>query len=288
MKKNYLTTDGFEGFLHDEVFAREGSCDRLPLSHWEFFDPYSLIFLLLLARHRQTQNASAMLRFGTTNPALPYLSQVGFFEQLQRIPAQTDTGEISRPAASSEILLKITPIEQRQDIHEALKHLMDSTSVILRDHLSYTPQDTSLFLGAFTEVAQNILDHSSDRGFAAAQVYTTKKGSRFAAIAVGDLGVGIRESLSQRYPKIMANDAIAIRKAFDPATSRFDHRGWGLTQVRSITEKYNGTLWVRSGRGMVKFHRLFSSYQTNFFPGTQISIYLESRPGKKIFYGGMP
>ena len=283
MKENYLTTESFERFLQDSVFAKEGSADPLPLSRWEFFDPYGLIFLLLLARHRQSNNANAAFHFGAANPALPYLSQVGFFEQLRRVPAQTDAGAISQPAPSSDVLLKITPIEQRQDIYEALKHLMNSTAVILRDHLSYTPQDISLFLGAFAEVAQNVLDHSGDKGFAAAQVYTTKKGSRFAAIAVGDLGVGIRESLSQRYPKVKANDVIAIRKAFDPATSRFDHRGWGLTQVRSITEKYNGTLWVRSGRGMVKFHRLFSSYQTNFFPGTQISIYLESRPAKKIF-----
>ncbi len=286
MKKNYLTTECFETFLQDAYFnGSEGANDSraLDLSGWEFFDPYSLIFLLLMSRYQPADKPRKALHFGAVNPALPYLGHVGFVEQLKRMATASDVSRNIAPSASREILLKITPIEQRQDITEALKHLIDSTATILRDHLSYTPQDSSLFLGAFAEVAQNILDHSGDRGFAAAQVYTTKKGKRFAAIAVGDLGVGIRTSLAQRYPKILTNDVIAIRKAFDPAASRFDNRGWGLTQVRSITEKYNGTLWVRSGRGLVKFHRLFSSFQTNFFPGTQISIYLESRNSKKSY-----
>lgn len=267
MKENYLTTEGFEEFLRDEVFLRGEKPSSLRLSRWEFFDPYSLIFLLLLARH-----SGAALEFGDQNPALPYLSQIGFFDIVAKSPGLKQPGN-----SANNILLKITPIEQRQDITEALKRLIDTTAIILREHLSYTPEDASLFLGAFTEVAQNILDHSGDKGLAAAQIYTTKKGGRFAVIAVGDLGVGIRSSLSQRYPNIMANDVIAIRKAFDPGASRLTNRGWGLTQVRSVTEKYNGRLWVRSGRGLVKFHRQFSSHQTGFFPGTQISIYLEAR-----------
>ncbi len=246
---------------------------EISLARWEFFDPYSLIFLLLIARQ-----SNIRLNFGKESPALPYLSDIGFFEQIKALRPETAISS-TESANAFNILLKITPIERSQDVTDALKRLIDSTSAILKDHLSYTPQDSSLFLGAFAEVAHNILDHSGDRGFAAAQIYTTKKGKRFAAIAVGDLGIGIRTSLSQRYPRELVNDVIAIRKAFDPAVSRLDNRGWGLTQVRSIAEKYNGTLWVRSGRGLVKFHRQFTSYQTHFFPGTQISIYLEERFG---------
>ncbi len=279
----YLTTSRFEDFLQQDYFERGNGKDGLRLNRWEFFDPYSLVFLLLMARRihaEQTPAARAAWDFGGANPALAYLSQVGFFEQLRDIDGdvQKAAGTAGpRGASSKDILLKITPIRQREHITDAIKRLMDTTAVILRDHLSYTPQDISLFLGAFTEVAQNILDHSGDWGYAAAQIYKTKQGVPFAALSVGDLGVGIRQTLSARYPHIKANDVIAIRKAFDPAASRFDGRGWGLTQVRSVTEKYNGTLWVRSGAGLVKFHRLFTSHQTRHFPGTQIGIYLEAR-----------
>ncbi len=284
----YLTTSRFEDFLQQDYFERGNGAEGLRLHRWEFFDPYSLVFLLLMARRmraEQTPAARAAWDFGDANPALAYLSQVGFFEQLRDIgggiaspaPASPTVSTAPRNGGSKDILLKITPIRQREHITDAIKSLMDSTAAILRDHLSYAPQDISLFLGAFTEVAQNILDHSGDWGYAAAQIYRTKQGVPFAALSVGDLGVGIRQTLSSRYPHIKANDVIAIRKAFDPAASRFDGRGWGLTQVRSITEKYNGTLWVRSGAGLVKFHRLFTSHQARFFPGTQIGIYLEAR-----------
>ena len=272
MKENYLTTENFERFLKEHFFNKGPNLRSLALSGWEFFDPYSLVFLLLLARHSGIE-----FSLGDQNPALHYLAQIGFFDVIAR-----PSGPRHSPT-NADILLKITPIERTQDLTDALKRLLSSTATILREHLSYTSEDTSLFLGAFTEVAQNIVDHSGDRGLATAQVYTTKKGSRFAAIAVGDLGIGIRSSLSQRYPKQFANDVIAIRKAFDPAVSRLANRGWGLTQVRSITEKYNGTLWVRSCQGLVKFHRQFSSYQTHHFPGTQISIYLEERTAKKFY-----
>ena len=276
MKENYLTTEGFENFLKLNVFEKGTDLKKLSLSRWEFFDPYSVVFLLLLARQ-----AGLALDFGDKNPALPYLRQIGFFDV--DVIARSETTKQSRSDADN-ILLKITPIEQRRDITEALKRILSSTQTILREHLSYTPEDTSLFLGAFTEVAQNILDHSGDRGLAAAQVYRTKKGVPFAVIAVGDLGMGIRASLSQRYPKKFLNDEIAIRRAFDPAMSRFENRGWGLTQVRSITEKYNGTLWARSGQGLVKFHRQFTSHRTHPFPGTQISIYLEARMPQRRGY----
>ena len=278
MKENYLTTEGFEDFLKADFFDKAPAARELALSRWEFLDPYSVIFLLLLARQ-----AKLALNFGPSNPAVPYLSEIDFFDRLKDVGGKTDVAAQKPSVPSPNILLQVTGIERTQDVTDALKRLMSSTAKILRDHLSYTPEDTSLFLGAFAEVAQNILDHSGDQGFAAAQIYTTRQGKPFAVIAVGDLGMGIRTSLSQRYRKTLLNDVIAIRKAFDPAVSRLEGRGWGLTQVRAIAEKYNGTLWVRSGRGLVKFHRQFSSHQTRHFPGTQISIYLEGRLTKRSF-----
>jgi len=45
-------------------------------------------------------------------------------------------------------------------------------------------------------------------------------------------------------------------------------------RVKEIAEKYNGTLMLRSHKGLITFHRKITSRTTVPFSGTHISIYL--------------
>jgi anti-sigma regulatory factor (Ser/Thr protein kinase) len=151
---------------------------------------------------------------------------------------------------------------------------MEQIQQVLKTHLNYKNEDSANLLTALAELCQNIVDHSESSGFAAMQVYTSQRDTKYAVIGVGDSGIGIRESLSKRYDTKRWTDAIAIRNALKPHFSRLEGRGLGLTRVKEIAEKYNGTLILRSHKGLVTFHRKISSRTTIPFSGTQISIYL--------------
>ena len=67
-------------------------------------------------------------------------------------------------------------------------------------------------------------------------------------LAVADLGIGIRDSLSQRYEVSDWTDADAIVHATKPGYSRCgEQRGIGLTQALAVARRFDGSLLIRSG-----------------------------------------
>jgi sensor histidine kinase regulating citrate/malate metabolism len=98
-------------------------------------------------------------------------------------------------------------------------------------------------------------------------------------IAVMDVGVGFRKSLSHRFK--LKGDLDAIDHALLHGASRYEDegRGHGLAAVRRFVEQWQGKLSIRSGtarlsiiptwaRGAAQERNLIS------FPGSQINIML--------------
>lgn len=106
-----------------------------------------------------------------------------------------------------------------------------------------------------TEVGNNIRQHSSGTGYAAAQV---NREEGFVRMAFADNGMGILKSFRMvEAPWSMnATDTEAIAKALEPRVSckaGEPNEGVGLTLVSRLVSKMGGALLVVSGTGMAKF-----------------------------------
>jgi anti-sigma regulatory factor (Ser/Thr protein kinase) len=125
------------------------------------------------------------------------------------------------------------------------------------------------------ELAENVIFHASSPlgGFAIAQAW---KRRREVEVAIVDVGVGIRASLTQNpdYAHI-AEDAMAIETALEPMVTSTPDRntGLGLSLTRYLLRRNGGNLMVRSGRGAVYAGSQERSETTEIaFPGTIVSL----------------
>jgi hypothetical protein len=133
------------------------------------------------------------------------------------------------------------------------------------------------------ELGANVVEHagSPSGGFVAAQRYKAGTPDERIIVAVGDVGIGIRESLRPRYGD-MTDDA-AIRRAVQWNVSRVpdEGRGQGLPGVVDGVQGLGGTIWIRSG---VALRRITRSRQTTVgvsrLQGTIVGARLPCRPGR--------
>jgi hypothetical protein len=133
------------------------------------------------------------------------------------------------------------------------------------------------------ELGANVVEHagSPSGGFVAAQRYKAGTPDERIIVAVGDVGIGIRESLRPRYGE-MTDDA-AIRRAVQWNVSRLpdEGRGQGLPGVVDGVQGLGGTIWIRSG---VALRRITRSRQTTVgvsrLQGTIVGARLPCRPGR--------
>jgi hypothetical protein len=133
------------------------------------------------------------------------------------------------------------------------------------------------------ELGANVVEHagSPSGGFVTAQRYKAGAPEERIIVAVGDAGVGIRESLRPRYGE-MTDDA-AIRRAVQWYVSRVadEGRGQGLPGVVEGVRGLGGTVWIRSG---VALRAITRGRQTSIgvsrLQGTIVGARLPRRPGR--------
>jgi anti-sigma regulatory factor (Ser/Thr protein kinase) len=191
-----------------------------------------------------------------------------------------DLSEKFLRSTQSDVLLEITPIKKSEDIHFIVGRVKKRAYSILERHLHYDDRAISGFIVALSEVCQNIIEHSENTGFVGIQKYHFQKYKRnVVKIAVMDLGIGFKESLSVRGP--VAHDLDAVEKALLHGLSRYrdEGRGHGLASVRRFVTKWNGKISIRSGRGKYSIIPDWSwgrerERDLAYFPGAQINIML--------------
>jgi anti-sigma regulatory factor (Ser/Thr protein kinase) len=180
----------------------------------------------------------------------------------------------------SDVLLEITPIEKSNDIHFIVGRVRDRAQAILAAHLRYDERAINGFIVALSEVCQNIIEHSENKGFVGIQKYRFQNiGKNVVKIAVMDVGIGFRKSLSHRFK--LRSDIDAIDKALLHGASRYEEagRGHGLAAVRRFVNQWNGKLSIRSGTARLSIIPTWSrgrQQERNLtqFPGAQINILL--------------
>ncbi len=274
-----ITEDTFEQVL--QVF---GGSSPFDLRETAFIDPYGMVGLLEMGELFKSKGMKKTFRLPESDEVLKYLERMDFFKFADRYfclePLKPQLSEKYLRSSYSDVLLEITPIEKSDDIHFIVGRVKDRGHAILARHLNYDENAKNGFLVALSEVCQNIIEHSEYKGFVGIQKYHFQNlNKNVVKIAVMDIGIGFRKSLSERFT--LRNDLDAIEKGLLHGASRFADkgRGHGLSAVRRFVKQWNGKLSIRSGtarlsiipewaRGKAKEHNLA------YFPGAQINIML--------------
>lgn len=276
---NQITEETFEQTL--QSFIRSEQIDLRDIS---FIDPYGMLGLLEIGELCMLEDVKKTVLLPRSGEVCAYLERMDFFTHARRYfsldqsSCQT-TNQIGR-GPESDVLLEITPIERSNDIHAIVGTVRDRAQAILATHLHYDDRAINSFIVALSEVCQNIIEHSEKKGFVGIQKYRFQNlHKNVVKIAVMDVGIGFRKSLSGRFK--LRSDLDAIDKALLHGASRYEDegRGHGLAAVRRFVDQWQGKLSIRSGtarlsiiptwaRGKAKEMNLLA------FPGSQINILL--------------
>jgi anti-sigma regulatory factor (Ser/Thr protein kinase) len=258
--------------------------EQIDLSGVSFIDPYGMLGLLEIGELCMLEDVKKTVVLPRSNEVLKYLDRMDFFNHAKRyFSLEHLTEDVTRKyqrSADSDVLLEITPIEKSNDIHFIVGKVRDRAQAILATHLRYDERAVNGFIVALSEVCQNIIEHSENKGFVGIQKYRYQSlNKNIVKIAVMDVGIGFRTSLSGRFK--LQSDLEAIDKALLHGASRYEDegRGHGLAAVRRFVTQWNGKLSIRSGTARLSILPKWARGREQergliLFPGSQINIML--------------
>ena len=274
-----ITEDTFEQALHLFREAQE-----IDLHDVTFIDPYGMVGILEIGEILKSKGIQKTIYLPKSDEVLKYLERMDFFrlagEYFKLVPPEPQLSEKYLRSTYSDVLLEITPIEKSDDIHFIVGKVKDRAHAILAKHLHYDERAINGFIVALSEVCQNIIEHSETKGFVGIQKYHFQSMNKnIVKIAVMDIGIGFRMSLSERFS--LKSDLEAIEKALLHGASRYAEkgRGHGLAAVRRFVNQWNGKLSIRSGTAKLSIIPAWAwgkekEFNLAYFPGSQVNILL--------------
>jgi anti-sigma regulatory factor (Ser/Thr protein kinase) len=274
-----LTEETFEQTLRTFIHS-----EQIDLRDISFIDPYGMVGLLEIGELCMQEDVKKTVLIPRSAEVQSYLERMDFFAHARRSfsldpPYYPPSGQNTR-SQDSDVLLEITPIERSNDIHYIVGRVRDRAQAILETHLHYDDRAINGFIVALSEVCQNIIEHSETTGYVGIQKYRFQSlRKNVVKIAVMDVGIGFRKSLSSRFK--LKGDLEAIDKALLHGASRYEDegRGHGLAAVRRFVEQWQGKLSIRSGTARLSIIPPWArgrEQERNLipFPGSQINIIL--------------
>jgi len=274
-----ITEDTFE---QTHNIFRESSI--IDLRNATFIDPYGMVGLLEIGELSKSEGIKKTLFLPESEEILKYLERMDFFRFADRYfrlePSEPAISDKYLRSSYSDVLLEITPIEKSDDIHFIVGKVKSRAHAILTRHLHYDEKAIHGFIVSLSEVCQNILEHSEHTGFVGIQKYHFQSlNKNVVKIAVMDIGIGFRKSLSGRFE--IKDDLDAIERALLHGASRYADRGrgHGLSGVRRFVNQWNGRLAIRSGTAKLSIIPQWAwgrerESSLTYFPGAQINIML--------------
>jgi hypothetical protein len=133
------------------------------------------------------------------------------------------------------------------------------------------------------ELGQNVVEHAGSPvgGFVAAQRYKAGAPEERIVVAVGDVGVGIRESLRLRYGEMTDGEAITQAVRWNVSRVPDAGRGQGLPGVVDGVRGLDGVVWIRSGAASRTITRRgATTIDVSRLQGTIVGARLPCRPGR--------
>lgn len=241
--------------------------------------PYGAIILLESCRYVAQQTGNAVCLVGLKYEVHAYLRRLCFFERAAPCAYTSDVfdpaDDLSRSPESCNVL-ELFCLASPKDVFAAVSRARR----ILRYWLDESSDNMGRIVSLISEACSNAVDHSRDSGMLTIQKY--ERASRTdVLLAIGDLGQGIRESLSPAFGNNLGTDATYIRKALEGLSARPGGRGGlGLATIQRIATASGGSVHIRSGAGHVvaRSSGIHPRDGLLFLPGTQISITFCSSP----------
>jgi anti-sigma regulatory factor (Ser/Thr protein kinase) len=243
-----------------------------------------MVGILEIGEILKSNNIQKTIHLPISEEVLKYLERMDFFKfagnYFELVPSKPQIyGKYPR-SSYSDVLLEIAPVEKSDDIHFIVGKVKERANAILKKHLHYDERAINGFIVALSEVCQNIIEHSEKKGFVGIQKYHFQNlNKNVVKIAVMDIGVGFKKSLSERFS--LKNDFEAIQKALLHGASRHadEGRGHGLAAVRRFVNQWNGKISIRSGTAKFSIIPDWSwgkekETKLSYFPGSQINIML--------------
>jgi anti-sigma regulatory factor (Ser/Thr protein kinase) len=275
----HITEETFELTLRSFI-----SSEQIDLRDISFIDPYGMLGLLEIGELCMLEDVRKTVILPQSDEVCRYLDRMDFFTFARRYftleESSSNLSETYQRSPDSDVLLEITPIEKTNDIHFIVGRVRERAQSILATHLRYDEHAINGFIVALSEICQNIIEHSENKGFVGIQKYRYQSlNKNVVKIAVMDVGIGFRKSLSNRFK--LQNDLEAIDKALLQGASRYEDegRGHGLAAVRRFVNQWNGKLSIRSGTAKLSIIPQWSRGREQergllSFPGSQINIML--------------
>lgn len=275
----HITEETFE-----QILQFPDTSSPIDLREVTFVDPYGMVGILEIGELLTSKGIQRIIYLPKSEEVLKYFERMDFFrfagEYFIIKPSKPYISEKYLRNSYSDVLLEITSIEKSDDIHFIVGQVKNRAHSILARHLHYDEKAIHGFIVAISEVCQNIIEHSENRGFVGIQKYHFQNiNKNVVKIAVMDMGIGFRTSLSERFS--LKNDLDAIEQALLHGVSRYTEkgRGHGLAAVRRFVNQWNGKLSIRSGTAKLSVIPAWAwgkekEVNLTYFPGAQINILL--------------
>lgn len=260
------------------------SSDIIDLRDVTFIDPYGMVGILEVGELFKSEGNQKTICLPQSEEVLRYLERMDFFkfagEYFKLDPSSPGITDKFLRSPDTDVLLEITPVERSDDIHFIVGKVKERANAILKKHLHYDERAINGFIVALSEVCQNIIEHSETGGFVGIQKYFWQNlNKNIVKIAVMDIGIGFRKSLSERFE--LKDDYEAIEKGLLHGASRYEDkgRGHGLSAVRRFVNEWDGKLSIRSGTAKLSIIPKWGRGKRRetslaYFPGAQVNIIL--------------
>ena len=268
-----LSFDNIDRFCAEvDLAARDSVID---LSRLEFIEPFAIIYLGQFIRYHNRLGTRFTVRMPPVrSKSREYLARVRFWDRFN-FDADTIEREGMFGFLSATSLNDIVELPKGRYVAEETAELV--AGVLGRSGVKVS---ADAVLEVVAELSDNFAQHAEvELATLAVQYYPNL---HEFAIAVGDSGLGIRESLSRNPEHAYLQGRPhheAIEKAFEPLVSRRPEGGTGLTNVRDIVIRQAGRLRVASNDGFVYIGegRTKRGKRAYELPGVQIDVTFPER-----------
>ena len=271
-----LDLSSFDGAL---VPDDESSIAMIDLTRVTFIDAYGLVGLACYIAAAAGEGYSVQLRLPVSEELRTYLARMHLGEVIDRYDVESDG-----------TLPEVRELDRRDSLIELQSfrdvHGSDRLAAFIWDRLVGRADSevvTQLY-EATGELGLKVVEHAGSPagGFVAAQRYQRGQPGERAIVAVGDVGVGLRESLRGLHGPM--TDGEAIDRAIQRDVSRFSDpgRGQGLASVVEGVRALGGTVRIRTGGASRDISRWATEGNDVLLPlqGTIVGARLPCRPGR--------
>lgn len=242
---------------------------EIDLSEIDFVEPFGLVYLGMFIRHHNEGGKLFTVDPPESKDVIDYLKSQGFGERYGI--ALDNPGRARAPMAKFTSLNGMIDIENDQNIAEEVgemvQHVLEDNKVAIKG---------SLVTEIIVELVDNFSRHSEEHMAACAmQLYPTLRRLDFA---IGDCGVGIRQSLirNPEYKDLAdtPHQEVAVKALEFGVTSTEGGTGFGTIQEN--LSKLEGQMFLSTGDGWVLVGGDQDDIQfgtmDNFLTGVQIEV----------------